>query len=83
MFDRVKKGVRRVVADFKQNRFAQSVALLSVSGAAAAQTGGTTFDTTAALAAIAAGVAAGLLVSAAMTGGEISMKASKLPRKGA
>jgi acetaldehyde dehydrogenase (acetylating) len=40
-------------------------------------------DTTAALAAIAAGLAAGLLVSASMTGAKISVRASKLPRAGA
>lgn len=41
------------------------------------------FDVADSLTKIAAGVAAGLLVSAAMTGAIIAMRASKLPRKGA
>ncbi|WP_266182163.1 hypothetical protein [Dyella humicola] len=39
-------------------------------------------DVTDVLAKIAAGVAAGLLVSVAMTGAILGMKASKLPRRG-
>lgn len=75
---------RNGLDNLKRNRFAQGVGFLAVSGAAAAQTsGGTSFDVSDSLLAVAAGVAAGLLVSAAMTSARISMKASKLPRQGA
>lgn len=75
---------RRVVDNLKHNRVAQGVGLALMSSAAAAQSSSVpTLDTTDMLAAIAAGVAAAFVVSAAYSSGIIGVKASKLPRRGA
>jgi hypothetical protein len=56
--------------------------LVPVVGVANAAAGDGTFDTTDLLVKIAAGLAAGIVVSIAFTGAYLSMRASKLPRKG-
>jgi len=73
---------RSLGCSIKQNRFVQGAGLALVSGVASAQTA-PTFDTSESLGYISAGVAAGLLIGAAMTGAYIAMKANKLPRRGA
>jgi len=79
----VRRAVSKVKAsvDAKTAKVAVAVGSFVSAGSSFAADGG--IDTTEALAGIAAGVAAALLVSAAMTGGRISVKASKLPRSGA
>ena len=85
MFNNTVNLARRLGLNLKNNRVAQGVGLLAVSGASFAQTGGGSFtvDTTEMLAAIAAGLAAALIVSISMSSAKISVRASKLPRAGA
>ncbi|SKB73759.1 hypothetical protein [Luteibacter sp. 22Crub2.1] len=59
------------------------VAVASLASVAPSFAAGESIDTTEALAYIAAGLTAALVVSAAMTGARIGVKGSKLPRSGA
>lgn len=81
MFKNSVNFVRKVARDLRNNRIAQGVALMGSTGAAFAQaSGGSSIDVSSALAAIAAGLAAGLLVSVAFTGAKLTIRSAKLPR---
>lgn len=80
---RVKQGVSAVKASVGKNTARLGVAVMGVATVMPSFAADGDIDTTAAIVAIAAGLAAALLVSAAMTGAKISVKSSKLPRAGA
>lgn len=73
----------RARLDRKVAQVGTGVFLASASAVSLAQDTSGGFDTADSLLKIAAGLAAGLGISVAMTGAIIAMKASKLPRKGA
>ena len=86
MFKHLNARVATVVANLNPRaRRAAAATFLVVSsvGTAMAQSTGDSYDPTADVAKIAAAVVAAIAVSVAFTTGHISIKGSKLPRRGA